>query len=171
MKFRPEQEELDAFEGYLRNFWNQFCNIFPGMGDYISASADPTAASRFRNKNNGGLLYFRPVALPKLVKAICETCLRKKISLESCMQGYASIEMVISNNPWIGILWNIRNKTMITSNKTVILSMLMFIYDESLLTPKELDNFKKSYAKALEVHIDKIEEKLALLRNAKRLKI
>lgn len=49
--------------------------------------------------------------------------------------------------------------------------MLMFIYDESLLTPKELDNFKKSYAKALEVHIDKIEEKLALLRNAKRLKI
>lgn len=171
LKFRPEQEELDAFEGYLRNFWNQFCNIFPGMGDYISASADPTAASRFRNKNNGGLLYFRPVALPKLVKAICETCLRKKISLESCMQGYASIEMVISNNPWIGILWNIRNKTMITSNKTVILSMLMFIYDESLLTPKELDNFKKSYAKALEVHIDQIEEKLALLRNAKRLKI
>ena len=87
------------------------------------------------------------------------------------MQGYASIEMVISNNPWIGILWNIRNKTMITSDKTVILSMLMFIYDEGLLTPKELDNFKKSYAKALEVHIDKIEEKLALLRNAKRLKI
>ena len=35
---------------------------------------------------------------------------------------WASIEMVISNNPW-------------------------FVYDEGIFTPKELDNFKKSYAK------------------------
>ena len=85
------------------------------------------------------------------------------------MQGYANIEMVISNNPWTGILWNTRKQTMITSNKSVISSMLMFIYDENIFTSKELDKFKKSYAKALEVPIDQIEEKLALLRNAKRL--
>lgn len=168
LKFRPEQEELDAFEDYLRNFWDQFCSIFPGMAEYLSASAEQTAAYRFRNKNEGGLLYFRPVALPKLVKAICETCLRTGKTIENCMQGYANIEMLISNNPWIGILWNTRKQTMITSNKSVISSMLMFIYDEKLFTSKELNNFKKSYAKALEVPIDQIEEKLALLRNAKR---
>ena len=56
---------------------------------------------------------------------------------------WASIEMVISNNPW-------------------------FVYDEDIFTPKELDNFKKSYAKALVVRIDQIEEKLVLLKNAKR---
>ena len=169
LKFRPETEELDAFEDYLRHFWDHFCSIFPGMAEYLSASAEQTAAYRFRNKNDGGLLYFRPVALPKLVKAICETCLRTGISIESCMQGYANIEMVISNNPWTGILWNTRKKTMITSNKSVLSSMLMFIYDENIFTSKELDKFKKSYAKALEVPIDQIEEKLALLRNAKRL--
>lgn len=168
LKFRPEQEELDAFEDYLRHFWDQFCSIFPGMAEYLSASAEQTAAYRFRNKNEGGLLYFRPVALPKLVKAICETCLRTGKTIENCMQGYANIEMVISNNPWIDILWNTRKQTMITSNKSVISSMLMFIYDENLFTSKELNNFKKSYAKALEVPIDQIEEKLALLRNAKR---
>lgn len=168
LKFRPEQEELDAFEDYLRNFWDQFCNIFPGMAEYLSASAEQMAAYRFRNKNEGGLLYFRPVALPKLVKAICETCLRTGKTIENCMQGYANIEMLISNNPWIGILWNTRKQTMITSNKSVISSMLMFIYDENLFTSKELNNFKKSYAKALEVPIDQIEEKLALLRYAKR---
>ena len=52
---------------------------------------------------------------------------------------WASIEMVISNNPW-------------------------FVYDEDIFTPKELDNFKKSYAKALEVSIGQIEEEPALLR-------
>lgn len=168
LKFRPEQEELDAFEDYLRNFWDQFCSIFPGMAEYLSASAEQTAAYRFRNKNEGGLLYFRPVALPKLVKAIYETCLRTDTTIESCMQGYANIEMVISNNPWAGILWNTRKQTMITSNKAIISSMLMFIYDENIFTSRELDNFKKSYAKALEVPIDQIEEKLDLLRNAKR---
>lgn len=168
LKFRPEPKELDEFEVYLRQFWDIFCNVFPGMEDYVNASADPAAASRFRNKKDGGLLYFRPVALPQLVKAICETCLRMRISLEYCMQGYASIEMAISNNPWIDILWNPRKQTMITSNKPVISPMLMFIYDEKLFTSSELDNFKKSYAKALEVPIDQIEEKLDLLRNAKR---
>ena len=46
--------------------------------------------------------------------------------------------------------------------------MLMFIYDENIFTPRELDNFKKSYAKALEVPIDQIEDKLDALRTAKR---
>ena len=168
LKFRPEPEEIDAFEDYLRRFWDQFCSVFPGMVEYLSGSAEQTAAYRFRNKNEGGLLYFRPVALPKLVKSICETCLRTGLCIESCMQGYANIEMIISNNPWTGILWNTRKQTMITSKKSVISSMLMFIYDENLFTSKELNNFKKSYAKALEVPLDQIEEKLALLRNAKR---
>lgn len=168
LKFRPEPEELDAFEDYLRHFWDQFCSIFPGMAEYLGMSDEQTAAYRFRNENEGGLLYFRPIALPKLVKAICETCMRTGKSIESCMQGYANIEMVISNDPWVGILWNTRKQTMITSNKSVISSMLMFIYDDSIFTSKELDNFKKSYAKALEVRIDQIEEKLVLLKNAKR---
>lgn len=169
LKFRPEQKELDNFENYLRHFWDLFCKIFPEMETYLIASADQAAASRFRNKNDGGLLYFRPVALPKLVKAICETCFNKNVSLESCMQGYSNIEMVISNYPWDGILWNSRKHTMIMSNKAIISSMLMFIYDESIFKARELANFKKSYSKALEISIDQIDEKLDLLRNAKRL--
>ena len=47
--------------------------------------------------------------------------------------------MVISNNPW-------------------------FVYDEDIFTPEELDNFKKSYAKSLEVSIGQFEEEPALLR-------
>ena len=169
LKFRPGQEELDNFENYLRNFWDLFCKVFPGMEDYLIASTDQTAAYRFRNKIDGGLLYFRPVALPKLVKAICETCLRiADVNLEGCMQRYANIEMIISKDPWAGILWNTRKQTMITSNKSIISSMLMFIFDESIFTQRELDNFKKSYAKALEIPLDQIEDKLGALRTAKR---
>ena len=44
----------------------------------------------------------------------------------------------------------------------------MFIFDESIFTQRELDNFKKSYAKALEIPLDQIEDKLGALRTAKR---
>lgn len=167
LKFRPAQEELDDFELFLRHFWDLFCSIFPGMKDYLNATGDQTAAYKYRNKNNGGLMYFRPVALPILVKAICETCLKKDVSLEDSMHGYANIDMVISNNPWAGILWDTRKQTMITSNKSLLSSMLVYIYDNNIFTPKETDTFKKSYAKALGIPIEQIGEKLDLLRAAK----
>lgn len=166
LKFRPEQEELDDFEKYLIEFWDLFCNIFPGMQEYRNATANPDAASRYRNKENGGLLYFRPVALPKLVKSILETCFRTKVSLDVCMQEYSHVDMVISNDVWTDILWNPTKRTMITSNKAIISSMLMFIYDENLFTTKELNNFKRSYAKAIGIDLSLIDNRLLQLKSA-----
>lgn len=163
LKFRPEQEELDDFEMYLIEFWDLFCNIFPGMKEYRNAIADPNAASKYRNKEDGGLLYFRPVALPKLVKAICETCFRTGDSIENCMQKYSNLEMVISHCPWIDILWDTKKKTMIMRNKALIPTMLMYMFDEALLKPKELINFKKSYSKAIGEDLN-LEERLILLK-------
>ncbi|MBO5614526.1 MAG: DGQHR domain-containing protein [Prevotella sp.] len=151
LKFRPEQEELDAFEEYLRHFWNLFCDIFPRMGDYISASDDQTAAYRFRNKKDGGLLYFRPVALPQLIKAIFETKIRTGIELSNCMLKYAQLEMCISKEPWLNILWDNRTKTMIMKYKKIIFHILINMYDRSLLTDKEKDTLAKNYAEANEI--------------------
>lgn len=166
LKFRPEQEELDNFERYLISFWDLFCNIFPGLQEYRDAPTDPNAAFKYRNKENGGLLYFRPVALPKLVKAICETSFRTGDTIESCMRGYANLEMVISHYPWADILWDTRKKTMITSNKAIISSMLMFIYDEKLFITKELNTFKRSYAKAIGIDLSLIDNRLLQLKSA-----
>lgn len=151
LKFRPGQEELDDFKNYLCHFWNQFCDIFPGMGDYISASDNQTAAYRFRNKNDGGLLYFRPVALPQLIKAIFETKIRTGIELSNCMLKYAQLEMCISKGPWLNILWNNRTKTMIMKYKKIIFHILINMYDRSLLTDKEKDTLAKNYAEANEI--------------------
>lgn len=151
LKFRPGQEELDNFENYLCHFWDHFCNIFLGMGDYISASDDKTAAYRFRNKNDGGLLYFRPVALPQLIKAIFETKLRTGIELGDCMMRYAQLEMCISKGPWLNVLWNNRTKTMIMKYKKIIFHILINMYDSLLLTDKEKETLVKNFAEANEI--------------------
>lgn len=168
LKFRPEQEELDDFEMYLIEFWDLFCNIFPGMQEYRNAITDSDSASKYRNKENGGLLYFRPVALPRLVKAICETCFRTDRSLECCMRGYATIDMIISHNHWVNVLWDPTRRTMIMGNKALISTMLMYMYDDTLLTPRELTSFKNGYLKATADDRDSLDERLLLLKTAKQ---
>ena len=148
---RPEQSQIDAFYSNLMDFWNLFTNTFPGVRSYVANSEIDGIASKYRNKETGGLLYFRPVALPQLIKAIFETKFRAGIELSDCMLKYAQLEMCISKGPWLNILWDNRLKTMIMKYKKIIFHILINMYDRSLLTDKEKDTLAKNYAEANEI--------------------
>ena len=181
LKFRPKQEDIDDFEKYLTEFWELFINSFEGMKEYV-ASTEKDAAAKYRNRENGGLLYFRPVALPQLVTAILETCFRSKVTLSDSMSAYSQLEMCISKAPWVKVLWDaesrtmiMKNKTlvhllwdaesrtMIMKNKTLVRPLLMFMYDRSVLNAKELESLRIRYAKVLEIEPTEIDDKLNAL--------
>lgn len=162
LKFRPKQEDIDDFEKYLTEFWELFINSFEGMKEYV-ASTEKDAAAKYRNRENGGLLYFRPVALPQLVTAILETCFRSKVTLADSMSAYSQLEMCISKAPWAKVLWDAESRTMIMKNKTLVRPLLMFMYDRSVLNEKELESLKIRYAKVLEVEPTEIDDKLNAL--------
>ena len=151
LRYRPEQSQIDAFYSNLMDFWNLFTNTFPGVRSYVANSEIDGIASKYRNKETGGLLYFRPVALPQLIKAIFETKFRAGIELSDCMLKYAQLEMCISKGPWLNILWDNRLKTMIMKYKKIIFHILINMYDRSLLTDKEKDTLAKNYAEANEI--------------------
>ena len=162
LKFRPKQEDIDDFEKYLTEFWELFINSFEGMKEYV-ASTEKDAAAKYRNRENGGLLYFRPVALPQLVTAILETCFRSKVTLSDSMSAYSQLEMCISKAPWVTVLWDAESRTMIMKNKTLVRSLLMFMYDRSVLNAKELESLRIRYAKVLEIEPTEIDDKLNAL--------
>lgn len=162
LKFRPKQEDIDDFEKYLTEFWELFINSFEGMKEYV-ASTEKDAAAKYRNRENGGLLYFRPVALPQLVKAILETCFRSKVTLADSMSAYSQLEMCISKAPWVKVLWDAESRTMIMKNKTLVRPLLMFMYDRSVLNAKELESLRIRYAKVLEIEPTEIDDKLNAL--------
>lgn len=162
LKFRPKQEDIDYFEKYLTEFWELFINSFEGMKEYV-ASTKKDAAAEYRNRENGGLLYFRPVALPQLVTAILETCFRSKVTLADSMSAYSQFEMCISKAPWVKVLWDSDSHTMIMKNKTLIRPLLMFMYGRDILNQKEIESMKNRYAKVLEVELTDIDEKLHAL--------
>lgn len=162
LKFRPKQEDIDDFEKYLTEFWELFINSFEGMKEYV-ASTEKDAAAKYRNRENGGLLYFRPVALPQLVTAILETCFRSKVTLLDSMSAYSQLEMCISKAPWVKVLWDAESRTMIMKNKTLVRPLLMFMYDRSVLNAKELESLRIRYAKVLEIEPTEIDDKLNVL--------
>ncbi len=153
LKFRPSQLEIDSFEKYLIDFWDNFSKKFSGLSEYLKAE-DGDAAHKYRNRENGGLLYFRPVALPQLVSAILETALRKGLSVADCMGVYSKLDLCISNAPWLGILWDPAKHTMITSNSSLVCKLLLFLGDHTMLTVKERDSLSKGYAKALNIGVE-----------------
>ena len=162
LKFRPKQEDIDDFEKYLTEFWELFINSFEGMKEYV-ASTEKDAAAKYRNRENGGLLYFSPVALPQLVTAILETCFRSKVTLSDSMSAYSQLEMCISKAPWVKVLWDAESRTMIMKNKTLVRPLLMFMYDRSVLNAKELESLRIRYAKVLEIEPTEIDDKLNAL--------
>lgn len=162
LKFRPDQTEIENFEKYLTDFWMTFINEFEGMKEFVKSS-EIDAAAKFRNRDNGGLLYFRPIALPQLVISILETCFRTNISLSDSMYAYSKLEMCISNVPWVNVLWKPDSHTMIMTNATLVHLLLMFMYNKNILKKNELKSLKNRYAKALEIDITEVESKLNLL--------
>ena len=162
LKFRPKQEDIDNFEKYLTEFWELFINSFEGMKEYV-VSSEKDAAAKYRNRENGGLLYFRPVALPQLITAILETCFRSKVTLADSMSAYSQLEMCISKAPWVKVLWDAESRTMIMKNKTLVRPLLMFMYDRSVLNEKELESLRIRYSKVLEVEPTEIDDKLNAL--------
>lgn len=164
LRFRPDQKEIDNFEGYLVDFWTQFSDTFDGMKEYL-VSTEESPAAKFRNREDGGLLYFRPIALPQLVISILETCFRTQLSLHDSMVAYSKLEMCISKGPWIKILWEPDRRTMIMANATLVHLLLMYMYDDSILKKTELESLKSRYAKVLEIDLSEIDDKLRSLRS------
>ena len=162
LKFRPKQEDIDDFEKYLTEWWELFIDLFEGMKEYVS-STEKDAAAKYRNRENGGLLYFRPVALPQLVTAILETCFRSKVTLADSMSAYSQLEMCISKAPWVNVLWDAESCTMIMKNKTLVRPLLIYMYDRNVLSDKELDSLRARYAKTQEVELSEIDDKLNAL--------
>ena len=165
LKFRPNQQEIDNFYGYLLSFWNMFIETFPGVKHYVDNCNNEKAASDYRNKEIGGLLYFRPVALPKLIKAIFETKTRLRIELNETIKKFSEIEFCISKEPWTNLLWDVRTQTMVMKYKTNIFHMLIFLVKKNLLTQKEVETLVKNYAEANDCDDDIAKQKLAKMHS------
>lgn len=146
LKFRPNEIEIKLFNDYLVDFWTQFQTNFDAITTYISTPEDKEPASQFRNRIDGGNLLFRPVGILPFLQAVIEIKKRMGINFEIIITQFNRANFTIEQIPWKNVLWNPTEKTMVMGNEVLVKLLLLYIYDRSILTEKELAALTQKYA-------------------------
>lgn len=135
---RPSDEMIYQFEELCTSFWNALIDCFTDVYNYVT---DVPNAQPYRNRAGGNLL-FRPVALLPFVRAAVKVAIQQQKSFPEIFRSFPQELLAIDNVLWRNILWNNDKGTMIVNNQKLTERILLYFWDESTLTEKEIANMK-----------------------------
>ena len=140
VRIRPDDKEISKFESLCLDFWNNLVISFTALSDY---SVMPIPDSHEYRNRNGGLLLFRPAGLIPFVRATVRVVQHQCSPFNEVFERFPTQLLNLNNIIWKNILWNADRKTMIMNNQTLTERILLYFWDRTELTDKELLNMKK----------------------------
>lgn len=144
LKTRPSDVVIELFTSYCNSFWDSFKDNLLVIKLYLERNNEP--AAEFRNKDNGGHLFFRPIGLLPFICSVLEIHKRNgELKLEEIFSKFNNITMYLNNKPWKQVLWNDLEKKIIGSENTLIRLLLIYLFDKELLREKELNTLLIKY--------------------------
>lgn len=135
---RPNDEIIHEFEELCAAFWNALIDCFADVYAYV---ADEPDSRPYRNRAGGNLL-FRPVALLPFVRAAVKVAIQQQKSFDEIFGAFPQELLAIDNVLWRNILWNNDKGTMIVNNQKLTERILLYFWDRSTLTEKEIATMK-----------------------------
>lgn len=135
---RPSDEMISQFEELCTSFWDALIECFTDINTYMK---DEPNAQPYRNREGGNLL-FRPVALLPFVRAAVKVSIRQQKSFCEVFRSFPQKLLSIDSSIWRNILWNNDKGTMIVNNQKLTERILLYFWDKSALTDKEILNMK-----------------------------
>ena len=135
---RPNDEMILNFEELCASFWNALVDCFDDVYAYV---AETPNAQPYRNRLGGNLL-FRPVALLPFVRAAVRASVQQQKSFKELFSSFPEELLSINNVLWRNILWNNEKSTMIVNNQKLTERILLYFWDRSTLTEKEISTMK-----------------------------
>ncbi len=159
IRFRPNEDIIQEFDEFCFSFWNSFKNKLEVVSMYLS-SKSKTPADKYRHKETGGNLLFRPIGLLPFVLAAFELKKRKNTDFDDVLGLLNNVNLNINKIPWKQVLWNDYDKTMLRGDNPLVKLLLMYQVDKGILTKSEIDKLKMSYAAKLGFPIESIDEVL-----------
>ena len=135
---RPNDETIYQFEDLCVAFWNALINCFGDIYTYVTTEPNTLP---YRNRTGGNLL-FRPVALLPFVRAAVKVSIQQQRNFDDIFRDFPQELLYIDNVLWRNILWNNDKGTMIVNNQKLTERILLYFWDRSTLTPKEISTMK-----------------------------
>lgn len=160
LKFRRSDKEIDSFYEFCSSFWKEIKNNIDSISEFMQTIEQP--AKKFRNKK-GGVILFRPIGLLPFVKAIVKIKSREQSQFKTIIKKLNSINLNITEKPWKSVVWNPISERMIMNNSSLTELIFMYKYKKDILTPKELEKLKSSYASKISYEDENLDEVLNLI--------
>lgn len=147
LKFRPHEVEITLFQEFCLNFWESFENTFLEVSDFKQKSEK--GALKYRNKENGGNLLFRPIGLYPFVQASIEIQKRTGKTFQDIFSKLNKINFTLNQLPWKNIVWNNIEKTMIMGSSGLVKLILIYSFDNKILRVSEKTSLVFKYSSKL----------------------
>lgn len=142
-KQRPSDRQLKEFYRFAEQLWDGLVAHFPVLDQLLASDPADEVAFEYRNRSSGGHLMFRPVGLLMVISVIRFLQVEGK-TLKQALSAVASAPMLLTEDPWDGLLWDSTNHRMTVSgeNQKVATRLLLHGVGGSLgifrTTPHEL---------------------------------
>lgn len=145
LKFRPDQVEIDLFNNFCKSFWQTFETEIDEIQEF-STDKSENPALKFRNKEDGGNLLFRPVGLLPFVQAVIEIHKRTEDDIDYIINRLSMIDFTLNSIPWKNVLWNPNERTMIMGTSGLVKLLLLYMFNDNVIRPSELRSLSEKYS-------------------------
>lgn len=139
------QRVEDVYETAVA-FWDALKKHNSPIRRVLSSKPENEIAGRFRTER-GGHVLFRPVGLQSFAKAARVMIDRGK-EIEEAVARLSAIPLHLTDEPWVGILWNDSTKTMILKHARLAVNLFLYMVGEEP-NPRTFELLTR-YRKALE---------------------
>lgn len=159
---RPADSTIEDFKSFLTHFWTNMRNTFAEIESFVNDST-VDAARIYRDIENGGNIFFRPVGLLPFVEAIARIYSRSQSSIQEILLSFNQMNRNVASSPWNKILWDSISHKMIMRNQSVVKYILIYHFDSSMLTDAEKRSLYSKYAVIM--GYENIEETIDAINN------
>ena len=110
-KIRPDDETLDQYFEYAREFFARLRTHFPELDEFFSAGDARDVVQIYRGADEGNALY-RPIGLDMFTRIIARVT--QETSLDEAVATVAKLPRKLSEPPYLGLMWNQSTGNIIT---------------------------------------------------------
>ena len=160
-RFRPPEERLKELYKKSNDLWKILVGNFRCLKELRESSSADEVPAKYRNRN-GGHLLFRPIGLLIFVKVLRQQ-MDLGLAMDKAAKKLSEVPMEISEDPWAGLLWDVKNRRMITAgeNQKAAVKLLFYSVGGNL---SALKSSKEALIKELSGLLNKEEYQIELPR-------
>ena len=125
-RHRPEDDNISEFYAQSARFWDTMIEFFPPLQEVQVSQPDENIAGRYRHRK-GGHLLFRPVGL-LIIAQVVRQAKDSGLSEQEAIKRISKISMNLTDEPWVGLLWDNTNHRMISETTRQKVARYLLFY-------------------------------------------